>query len=67
MGDIRSFTGVSGAELRYVELEDCNQVCKHCGVKMLAQTLGLLGYLGSNVSFFCDPNDLSKGHEPQTI
>jgi hypothetical protein len=60
---IKRFTGSSGAQISYVELEDVDLFCQ-CGAKILAYD-ALLGYLGSNVSFFCNPDDLSKGHEPE--
>ena len=63
---IHSFTTEHGNELKYVELEDANMFCE-CGAKILAYTGELLGYLGSNNNFCCDPNDLSKAHKPKAI
>lgn len=60
---IQTYIGASGAELKYVELEDAGLFCK-CGAKILAYD-ALLGYLGSNTHFCCDPNDLSVAHEPE--
>ena len=58
---IKTYKGASGVDLRYVELEDAGMFCK-CGAKILA--CDALGYLGSNVSYFCNPDDLSTGHKP---
>lgn len=61
---IRSYEGASGAEIKYVELEDAGMYCR-CGAKILAYAGSLLGYLGSNNHFCCDPNDLSTSHAPK--
>jgi hypothetical protein len=53
----------TGTAYEHAELEQIN--CRHCGNPLQAITTQIVGYIGANGSFFCDPKNPEVFHEPE--
>jgi hypothetical protein len=51
-----------GTAYEHIALE--HMVCRHCGSVLKAVTMQIVGYIGANDSFLCDPKNIEVFHEP---